>query len=580
MVELNFMMKCWGFTRWALGTLLLLGACANGADVPAVAVLQAPPAAVAPASASQPPAGPVPADVVAPDNGGELAALGPSAGPGGHGGVTPIAASEADASVDEILSDLKSPPEAPAPSRPVLAPDWRTAAAVVAARPPGTAVGYLLIDLDSGQALAELNPDLPLIPASTAKLATAVVALDVLGPEHRFRTELLARGAIDRGVLHGDLILRGGGDPLLDVADLLGLAVRLENSGIREVAGRFLIDDTALPRFAEIEPTQPPEAPYNPGIGALSVAFNRVHLAWWGGGQIDAAALPPLYEASFEPAPPSLLPPGGVALKRKGEGAVVWRVADRGRRRQLAELPVKDAGLHAGYLFRQLAGAQGISLGPPLRGVAPADAVVVAVHESVPLRYLLQDMLVYSNNMMAELIGLATAQRLGDAWGGLDAAGRLMLGHLARLMPEVDWSGAALGNLSGLDGTARLTPRQLAAIARYGWQHEALPALLPGGGWSGTLTRRFTGAGEALRVWAKTGTLNYGSALAGYLFPTTDRPAVFVTMVADTGKREAYDALLPYPGPSARAAAGAWLGRARGLQDALVESWLQPMPTS
>jgi D-alanyl-D-alanine carboxypeptidase/D-alanyl-D-alanine-endopeptidase (penicillin-binding protein 4) len=246
----------------------------------------------------------------------------------------------------------------------------------------------------------------------------------------------------------------------------------------------------------------------------------------------------------------------------------------------MTELPVKDPGLHAGYVFRQLAGAQGISLGPPLRGVTPGDAAVVAVHESAPLRYLVHDMLLYSNNMMAELIGLAAAQRLGDAWGGLDVAGRLLLGHLARLMPEVDWRGAALGNLSGLDGTARLTPRQLAAIARYGWQHEALPALLPGGGWSGTLTRRFAGAGEALRVWAKTGTLNYGSALAGYLFPMTDRPAVFVTMVADTGARDAYDGLLPYPGPSARASAGAWLDRARALQDALVESWLQPMPTS
>ena len=574
------MTKCQGFTRWALGILLLLGACANSADVPTVAVLQAPAAASAPERATLSPTGPVPGDAVALENGGELAALDPLAGPGEPGGLTPIASSAAGGSVAEVLSELKSEPEAPLPAPPVAAPDWRTAAALVAARPPGTAVGYLLIDLASGQVLAELNPDLPLIPASTVKLATAVAALDVLGPEHRFRTELLADGVIDNGVLHGDLILRGGGDPSLDLADLLGLAVRLETSGVRTVAGRFLIDDTALPRFSEIEPNQPPEAAYNASIGALSVAFNRVHLAWWGGGRINAAALPPLYEARFEPASPGLLPPGGVALKSDDQRAVVWRVADRGRRRQITELPVKDPGLHAGSLFRQFAGAQGISLGPPLRGATPAGASVLAVHESAPLRYLVQDMLLYSNNMMAELIGLSAAQRLGDAWGGLDVAGRLLLGHLARLMPETDWRGAALGNLSGLDGTARLTPRQLAAIARYGWQHEALPALLPGGGWSGTLTRRFASTGEALRVWAKTGTLNYGSALAGYLFPMTDRPAVFVTMVADTGARDAYDALLPYPGPAARSSADAWLGRARALQDALVESWLQPMPTS
>jgi serine-type D-Ala-D-Ala carboxypeptidase/endopeptidase (penicillin-binding protein 4) len=574
------MRECQGLTRWALATLLLLGACANGAEGPSVAVPQAPSAGPVAQSASLSPVAPASDDVVALGHGGEVAALDPSTGRGEPDGLTAIVSSAADSSVDEILGDLKTEPEAPVPAPPVVAPDGRTAAAVVAARPPGTAVGYLLIDLETGQVLAELNPDLPLIPASTAKLATAVAALDVLGPQHRFSTTLLARGALTGGVLHGDLILRGGGDPFLDLADLLGLAVRLKNSGIREVDGRFLIDDSALPRFAEIEPSQPPEAPYNPSIGALSVAFNRVHLAWWGGGRIDAAALPPLNEARFEPASPGQLPPGGVALKSSDERAVVWRVADRGRRRQLAELPVKDPGLHAGYLFRQLAGAQGISLGPPLRGVTPAGASAVAVHQSVPLRYLVQDMLVYSNNMMAEMIGLTTAQRLGDVSGGLDEAGQLLLGHLTGLMPEVDWRGAALGNLSGLDGTARLTPRQLAAIARYGWEHDALPALLAGGGWSGTLTRRFAGAGEALRVWAKTGTLNYGSALAGYLFPMTDRPAVFVTMVADTGARDGYDALLPYPGSAARAAAGAWLGRASALQDALVESWLQPMPTS
>jgi D-alanyl-D-alanine carboxypeptidase/D-alanyl-D-alanine-endopeptidase (penicillin-binding protein 4) len=407
-----------------------------------------------------------------------------------------------------------------------------------------------------------------------------VAALDVLGPEHRYRTDLLARGVLDGGVLYGDLILRGGGDPALDLADLLGLAVRLKTRGVRQVDGRFLIDDSALPRLSEIEPTQPPEAAYNPSIGALSLAFNRVRVAWRGGGRIDAAALPPLYEARFEAAPPARLPPGGVALARADERAVVWQVADRGRRRQMIELPVKDPGFHAGYVFRQLAGAQGISLGPPVRGVTPSGAYLVATNESAPLLHLLRDMLVYSNNMMAETIGLSAAARLGDVSGGLDDAGNLLLDHLARMLPEVDWRGAVLGNFSGLDGTGRLTPRQLAAILRYGWHNDALPALLPGGGWSGTLIRRFDGVDEALRVWAKTGTLNYGSALAGYVFPMTDRPAVFVTMVSDVGARDAYDALLPYPGPAARTAAGAWLGRARALQDSLVESWLQPMPVS
>ena len=568
------MRECQGFTRWALGVLLLLGAC--GGTSPERIALPAPPPAVAPASEELRPAE---GEVVATlEDTAAGAAVQPRDERHDWAAAAPIASS-GDGEVGEILADLKQEEPLPA-APPVVAPDGRTAAALVAARPPGTAIGYLLVDLETGQELAELNPDLPLIPASTAKLATAIVALDVLGPEHRYRTELLARGVIDDGVLHGDLILRGGGDPALDVADLLGLAVRLENRGVRYVDGSFLVDDSALPRLSEIEPTQPPEAAYNPGIGALSLAFNRVRVAWRGGGRIEAAALPPLHEAEFEAASPARLPPGGVQLKSNDARAVVWQVADRGRRRQVAELPVKDPGLHAGYVFRQLAGAQGISLTPPRRGRTPSGAYVVAAHESVPLRYLVRDMLVYSNNMMAETIGLSAAARLGDVSGGLRPAGELLLGHLARLLPDVDWQGAALGNHSGLDGTGRLTPRQLAAIARYGWQSDALPALLAGGGWSGTLLRRFDGTGEALRVWAKTGSLNYGSALAGYLFPMSERPAVFVTMMSDVGARDAYDALLPYPGPAAQAAARAWLDRARALQDSLVGSWLEPMPMS
>jgi serine-type D-Ala-D-Ala carboxypeptidase/endopeptidase (penicillin-binding protein 4) len=531
-------------TRATLGSLLLLGACA-----------------------SDPPALPAAAPIAALATDGAAAAIAPAAG------VVALEASPARTKVDDLSPGIQSV-QADARLESVAA----EAPTAVAAPRRGTQIGYLLVDLASGRQLAALNPDVGLIPASTTKLATAVVALDVLGPEHRYRTELRAHGPVRDGVLEGDLILVGGGDPALDVADLLELAVRLATNGIHEVHGRFLIDDTALPRWSEIAPDQPLEAPYNPGIGALSLAFNRVHLAWRGrGNTIDAVTLPPLDEARFEAGSPEDLPPGGVELESRRDGTVVWRVADRGRRRQATDLPVKDPGLHAGHVFRRLALALDIVLGPPERGTAPPDAVLLAVHESAPLRQLVHDMLLYSNNMMAETIGLSAAQRL-DRIYGLDPAGASLVRHLARLMPEVDWRGAVLPNNSGLDGRARLTPRQLAAIVRYGWRTDALPALLPASGWSGTLADRFDDQ-AALRVWAKTGAVNYGGALAGYLLPDSQRPAAFVTMVSDLGARTAYDALAR-PDGAADAAASAWNGRARGLLDDLVEGWLAPPPTS
>ena len=103
--------------------------------------------------------------------------------------------------------------------------------------------------------------------------------------------------------------------------------------------------------------------------------------------------------------------------------------------------------------------------------------------------------------------------------------------------------------------------------------------MLPASGWSGTLAGRFDDPAAALRVWAKTGAVNYGGALAGYLLPAGDRPAVFVTMVSDLGARAAYDALAR-PGALANADASAWNARARGVLDDLVQGWLVPAPTS
>ena len=539
-------------SRATLGVLVFLGACASDPR---------PPATPAPAPVAAVVAGAGDPAVVAPAAGVTAAAIG--AGPAQTQLDDPSPGIQS-APVDARLETIAAEPDAPV---------------AIDSAPRGTQIGYLLVDLASGRQLAALHPDVALIPASTTKLATAIVALDVLGPEYRYRTELRARGPVRSGVLEGDLILKGGGDSELDVADLLELAVHLSTSGIRQVAGRFLIDDTALPRSSEIAPDQPPEAAYNPGIGALSVAFSRVHVAWRGGGNaVDAVTLPPLDEARFEPASPDDLPPGGVEFESRHGDTVVWRVADRGRRRQATDLPVKDPGLHAGNIFRRLALALNIVLGPPERGTTPPEAALIAAHESAPLRQLVHDMLLYSNNMMAETIGLSVAQRLDPAHGA-DPAGAPLVRQLARMMPEVDWRGAVLPNSSGLDGRARLTPRQLAAIVRYGWRTDALAALLPASGWSGTLAERFDDPAAALRVWAKTGAVNYGGALAGYLLPASDRPAVFVTMVSDLGARAAYDALAR-PGAMANAEASAWNARARGLLDDLVEGWLEPAPTS
>ncbi|NUB29443.1 D-alanyl-D-alanine carboxypeptidase, partial [Azospirillum brasilense] len=141
-------------------------------------------------------------------------------------------------------------------------------------------VGYVLFDPDSGAVLAERQPAKPFAPASVAKLPAMAAALAVLGPDHRFETTLHVTGRLGDGVLDGDLILKGGGDPSLSSEGLTELLRDLGALGVTRVTGRFLYDTSALPEMAEIDAGQPWTAGYNTGVGALSLNFNRFRFDW------------------------------------------------------------------------------------------------------------------------------------------------------------------------------------------------------------------------------------------------------------------------------------------------------------
>lgn len=480
----------------------------------------------------------------------------------------------------EIIELANEETLAPAPDlRPLLSIDSEGAGSLPNNLPDGAQVSYVVLDLQSGVRIAERGAERDHIPASSAKLATAVAALEVLGPDHRFRTELRATGTIEQGTLRGDLILQGGGDPLLDIPDLLPLIEQLKQSGLARIDGRFLIDDRFLPRLTEIEASQPMEAAYNPGLSALSVAFNRVNLRWRRKGELSVETVPRLEEASFESAAQDRLPPSGVQLKHAEVGNILWQLADKGARLSKRSLPVKDAGLHAGKVFADLTRLYGIDLPTPERLQQRVESRLVAHRESKPLRELVRDMLWYSNNLMAELIGLTAAAAVNPDVESLDQSSDILLMTLEKRLPDISWDNARLDNHSGLSSRARLAPAHLAAILRRGWDSGMLSSLLPGSGWSGTLAKRFNEPDQALRVWAKTGSINYVATLGGYLLSSSHSPAAFAIMISDEGARATYDAA-PRRTRQSEKKAQAWQRDAEDALDQIVESWLKPAEPS
>ena len=118
-------------------------------------------------------------------------------------------------------------------------------------------VSYALVDVGSGRRLESRGAAVGLPPASVTKVVTALYALDTLGPGYRFQTRLLASGPVRDGVLEGDLILAGGGDPTLDTDALADVAARLKGTGLRAVrdpAGACGVQPVRLGAQPQLQP--------------------------------------------------------------------------------------------------------------------------------------------------------------------------------------------------------------------------------------------------------------------------------------------------------------------------------------
>jgi len=450
-------------------------------------------------------------------------------------------------------------------------------AAVEQAADPGTAVtvGYLVADASTGEVLAAQNADQSFPPASTAKVATMVSALELLGPDYRFVTRVRALGRPGPdGALVGDLVLEGGGDPLLVPQDLLGLAQRLYDLGLRKVTGRFLYDESLLPSGPAINPDQPAEAQYNPGFGALALDFNRWRLRWQG-DVVDRLPPLPVHRVVRSDAPAG---PGREVTWQSD----AWRIAADAPASGDQFLPVRAPGLATAETFRQIADQVGIVLPAPQAGKAAPATPVVTELVGRPLAEVARLGLEHSNNLVSELVGMTAARALGVRPRDLETSATALSQWLTKAAGNgTDWSGWDLKNHSGLSRHSRVTPRQMASVLRFaqdrrydGWPFASL---LPAAGHRRAFRDRYRDEAAALRVWAKTGTLHYAKGLTGYLQSLSGRRLLFAIYIADSDARARYDALSPAARdhPDEQRRAGDWIDRAETEEQNLVTRWLK-----
>ena len=439
------------------------------------------------------------------------------------------------------------------------------AESLVAAAKLGGATAFVVLDAATGQVLAARDEGVGMPPASVLKSVTSLFAIEHLGHGFQYRTRVLATGPVVNGLVQGDIVLEGAGDPTLQTDQLGDLVRRLAEAGVKGATGRLLIWDRALPFVARIAADQPVQVGYNPGISGLNLNFNRVHFAWkaQGSGQwgltMDARGerfLPPVAMAriAVEPRNSPIF-----TFSDAGE-AETWTVASSALNKEGSRwLPVRHPAKYVAEVFHTLARAQGIALPPPVTvETRPAGQELAAV-ESEPLDAVLKDMLKFSTNLTAEAVGLRASGR-----GDLPTSSAAMTDWLTQrfgVTPQ-------LVDHSGLGSASRVTALQMATILQKG--HQAGMGLKP-------LLRDIgmrdkegkTIKGHPVQVVAKSGTLNFVSGLAGHITPPQGRELVFAIFSADLERRERLTGDDRETPPGGKA----WNGRARALQGQLISLW-------
>ncbi|MBH1973632.1 MAG: D-alanyl-D-alanine carboxypeptidase/D-alanyl-D-alanine-endopeptidase [Rhodobacteraceae bacterium] len=438
---------------------------------------------------------------------------------------------------------------------------------LIAAAKLGGVVGYVVADAATGRVLEAANADVAMAPASVTKAVTTLFALDHLGPEHVFTTRVMRVGTLTKATLEGDLVLAGGGDPTFDTDKMGDLVAALAATGLRKVTGRFLAFAGALPERDEITYTQPDFVGYNPAISGLMLNFDRVNFVWKAanGGwitQMNAEGeryVPKVSMATIEVAQREV----PKFTYRRGDGQDHWTVAASALGKEGSRwLPVRQPGVYVAEVFRTLCAAQGIDL-PPAEFVPalPEGAVQIVAHDSDALPGLLKKMLKYSTNVTAEAVGLTASGA-----GSLPGSGAVMTDWVQRQLGV----SARFGDHSGLGPASRITPAamaqvmQNAGLARNG---AMLRGLLREQGLPDATGKEQKDA--ALRVRAKSGTMNFVSNLAGYVDAPGRDGLVFAIFAADLPRNEAVP-LVEREDPEGQSA---WVKRAHRLQKQFLNRW-------
>lgn len=405
----------------------------------------------------------------------------------------------------------------------------------------GMDVGLLVRDLQTGQVLYEHRADKSYNPASVTKVITTAVALRELGPGFTFRTEVLRSGSLSGGVLAGDLVVRGEGDPSITLERLWRIASLIGVAGVKRIDGDIVVDDGY---FDDVRRGQgyddfDEDRAYTAPVGAVSATWNTVAVVVRPGARAGAPA-----EVALDPPTSFVTLDSRATTSRSGRRRIAVSIDGRtirvrgsmplGAREKVYYRPVDDPPAYFGTLLKEYLAKEGITVGGKVvRGRTPEKAVALFEYDSEPLGVIVRDLNKLSNNFTAEQILKAMGAHEHGAPGTSEKGMTVIRAHLAGL--GLDPSSFTMKNGSGLARDNAISPRLFVKVLEDAWSDFAVRgdfiASMGIAGEDGTMRSRMVGLPGERNVLGKTGTVDGSTCLAGYAQSANGHPLAFAILM-------------------------------------------------
>ncbi|SFV90240.1 D-alanyl-D-alanine carboxypeptidase [hydrothermal vent metagenome] len=391
--------------------------------------------------------------------------------------------------------------------------------------------------------VASLNANRLRTPASVIKVLTTYAAVLKLGFDYRWPTVFYSRGRIANGVLHGDLIIKGYGDPTLSDEDLPKIISRIKAAGIERITGDIVIDRSYF-KVGSRNTSGFDNHPYSP--------YNAMPDAMMFNERVSTiCVIPKLNSVTKKTPDQSFVVHNQLQhVNRPCRGRYSWphvkiddskavpevwlkgKISKRCGKREICQVLTKPYQSFY-YALKAALGEEGITVGGRLRlHPLPKGAKVLFTHYSASLEKIVSKTAKKSNNLYARHLLLLLGAKMYGAPATV-AKGRKAVRIILRANGALGTSLPHIDNGCGLSRTSKITAKILASVldnaySRYGMRWMQTLSIA---GRDGTIKKRFRGTVVRNRAWMKTGTLKHVKNIAGYVKSRNGRYYTAVILV-------------------------------------------------